>query len=188
MNIFVTNLDPVLAAKDLCDKHICKMSLETCQVLCSVHWVGWQKVLAPPAELRGKKLKEWLAANIPDPSLVPPYSMTHVNHPCSVWARQTPENYAWLAEHGLGLCHEYTARYGKTIKSETVTQWAIDTPPPTWASTGTGLTPFALAMPEEYKVPGDPVQSYRNYYLGSKVRFAKWRHGPEPSWWKPGSL
>ena len=33
MNIFVTDLDPFIAAKNLCDVHIIKMILETCQLL-----------------------------------------------------------------------------------------------------------------------------------------------------------
>jgi hypothetical protein len=37
-----------------------------------------------------------------------------------------------------------------------------------------GLTPFATAMPDEYKVDCNPVQSYRNYYLGKKVEGNFW--------------
>ena len=184
MNIFVTDEDPVIAAQNLCDSHICKMCLESAQMLCSAHWVGWKAVLSPAQELKGKALKAWLLENIPDPNLVPPYSMTHVNHPCSVWVRQTEANYDWLVQHALAICAEYTVRYGKTIKTQAVIEWAQYNKPPRFETSQKELTPFAVAMPDEFRVKNDPVASYKNYYLGSKVRFAKWRHGPSPKWWK----
>jgi hypothetical protein len=48
-----------------------------------------------------------------------------------------------------------------------------------------GLTPFALAMPDEYKSE-DPVQSYRNYYMSEeKQRIASWKKGRgKPEWYK----
>jgi hypothetical protein len=39
-----------------------------------------------------------------------------------------------------------------------------------------------LAMPDEYKIPGDPVASYRAYYVGEKLKFATWRHSEKPEW------
>ena len=189
MNIFVLSSDPVKAAEYMCDRHIVKMMLETNQLLCTAHWVGWQKMLNPPPDLKGKKLKEWLKEKIPHPNLIPPYSMTHVNHPSAIWSRKCWGNYNWLSRHGMALCREYTRRYGKVSKSEEVTRWCDRYPPPVFESTSSdeplAMTPFATAMPEEYKVPGDPVQSYRNYYHGSKVRFAKWRYTQPPPWWAP---
>ena len=38
----------------------------------------------------------------------------------------------------------------------------------------TGLTQFALAMPDKYKTD-DPVESYRNYYMSEeKQKIATW--------------
>jgi hypothetical protein len=45
-----------------------------------------------------------------------------------------------------------------------------------------GLTPFALAMPVEYKQE-DPVESYRSYYK-SKRSFATWKNRSPPSWFE----
>lgn len=191
MNIFHLDKDPTRAAEYMCDKHIVKMMLETNQLLCTAHWMGWRRMLSPPAEVKGKKLKEWLTLRIPLQDLVPPYSMTHVNHPSAVWARQCWGNYNWLLRHGMALCGEYTRRYGRISKSEEVTRWLGRYPPPTFESTDPNdpisMTPFATAMPEEYKVPGDPVQSYRNYYHGSKSRFAKWKYTSPPPWWDPNT-
>jgi hypothetical protein len=38
-------------------------------------------------------------------------------------------------------------------------------------------------MPDEYKV-ADPVQSYRNYYMGAKAYFAVWKNRETPEWFK----
>ena len=40
----------------------------------------------------------------------------------------------------------------------------------------------AQAMPDEYKIPGDPVQAYRAFYLGEKAHFAKWTRREAPAW------
>ena len=45
-----------------------------------------------------------------------------------------------------------------------------------------GLTEFAQAMPEKYKVSGDPVSAYRGFYVGEKLRFAKWTRRIRPAW------
>jgi hypothetical protein len=46
------------------------------------------------------------------------------------------------------------------------------------------MTEFALAMPDEYKVDGDVVKSYRNYYIGSKQHIAKWTGREAPEWYR----
>jgi 5-methyltetrahydropteroyltriglutamate--homocysteine methyltransferase len=46
-----------------------------------------------------------------------------------------------------------------------------------------GLTEFAQAMPDQYKVPGDAVSAYRAFYLGEKYPFARWTRRPAPHWW-----
>ena len=191
MNIFVLDKDPVRAAEYMCDKHVVRMTMESAQLLCTAHWVGWQHMLNPPPALRGKVLKGWLQENIPLPKLVPQYSMTHVNHPSAKWARECWGNYNWLVRHALALCGEYTRRYGRTIKCEEIIRWANRYPPPVFENTNPdspmAMTPFAQAMPDEYRVPGDAVQAYRNYYHGSKVRFAKWKYTQAPPWWNPSS-
>ena len=48
------------------------------------------------------------------------YKFTHRNHPCAVWARESEENYKWLCNLGLELCKEYTARYERTHKTESI--------------------------------------------------------------------
>jgi hypothetical protein len=45
-----------------------------------------------------------------------------------------------------------------------------------------GLTEFAQAMRETYKVPGDAVRACRQFYLGEKMAFAKWTKRSIPDW------
>jgi hypothetical protein len=44
------------------------------------------------------------------------------------------------------------------------------------------ITPFAQAMPDQYK-DNNAIVAYRKYYLGEKIRFAKWKFTEEPEWW-----
>ena len=150
MNIFVLDYNPVVAAQAQCDKHIVKMCLETAQMLCTaLHHHGVETEYKP----------------------------THVNHPCNVWVRENKANFLWLCEHGVELCREYTSRYKKIHKCESViwsAQWKSESLPEGC------LTPFAQAMPDQYK-NACAVEAYRNYYTNEKLRFATWRKN-KPDW------
>jgi len=154
MNIFVLDKDPKICAQYHCDKHVVKMILEGVQLLCGVHW-----------SIGGSA----------------PYKLSHRNHPCSIWTRECIENYVWLCDLTMELCEEYTYRYGKKHKSQTILEWCMINIP-NIRSNG-DITPFALAMPNEYKV-NCPVESYRNYYRGAKSGFATWKNREVPEWYE----
>ena len=107
-----------------------------------------------------------------------PYRATHKSHPCTIWARKSLDNYNWLKKLGINLSLEYTFRFGKIHKSQEVIE---NLPVPKLDQNG--LTEFALAMPEEYRVRNDPVLSYRMYYKKSKNHLASWKKRGEPHWW-----
>ena len=154
MNIFVLHDSPTLSAQAQCDKHVTKMVLETAQLLCG----------AFPADVDV------------------PYRRTHYNHPCAKWTRESRGNFLWLAWHGLALADEFTFRYGKAHKSREVIAWCLDN---MWKldMPDDGVTPFALAMPDEFK-RADPVEAYRAYYRGGKAGIATWNKGrAAPEWW-----
>ena len=48
----------------------------------------------------------------------------------------------------------------------------------------TGQTVVPQCMPDEYKVAGDTIAAYKNFYCGSKSRFAKWTKRDVPNWYK----
>lgn len=158
MNIFFLDQDPVLAAQYHCDKHVCKMIVEYAQLLSTAHHV-----------LDGEacKFKDQI------------YKKTHENHPSAVWAREGLMNYYWLYSLFWNTCSEYEKRYNKVHKTKAllknlkfyprnIVQKLMVDPP--------------QCMPDQYQC-NDVVQAYRNYYLGDKARFAKWKYTAPPPWW-----
>ena len=150
MNIFVLDYNPVIAARQQCDQHVVKMCLETAQMLCTA------------LHQNGVEAE---------------YEPTHENHPCTIWAASNRKNFEWLCWHGTALCAEYTRRYKNVHKSEGVI-W--DARSKSVLMPDGELSPFAQAMPDEYKNEC-AVVAYRNYYIGEKLRFATWRAN-QPAW------
>lgn len=107
-----------------------------------------------------------------------PYKLAHKNHPCSIWVRNSLSNYKYLCSLGLALCDEYTYRYGKRHKSQDIIEWCMGNLP---NIEDKGVTAPALAMPDQYKEK-DPINSYRNYYIGDKSSFAHWKNRKIPEW------
>ena len=165
MNIFILDLDVKKSAQYHVDKHVVKMILETAQLLCGVHHMTAHDTAHVPLMYRTSTVEV-------------PYKLSHKNHPCSIWARESMSNYLYLFEIGLALCEEYTYRYGKRHKSQDVIEWCIINKP---NISDKGFTEPAKAMPEEYKVD-DVVESYRNYYRGAKKDFATWKMRSVPEW------
>ena len=156
MNIFLLDWDVKKCAEYHCDKHVVKMILETAQLLCGVHHIT-------------NKVTDQV-----------PYKLSHKNHPCSIWARESLTNYMYLCELGLELSKEYTYRYGKRHKSQDVIEWCVTNKAQICDK---GLTKPALAMPNDYKVE-DVIQSYRNYYMSEeKQRIASWKKCREKPVW-----
>ena len=180
MNIFVLDRDPEIAAKYHCNKHVVKMILESGQMLCGAHWLSF-------LHKNGKDLKSfkrvrdaqaWLRENMPKHKQ-PPWKLSHANHPCSVWTRESKDNYRWHCELGLALCAEYTRRYGKIHKSEQLHNWLTDNVPDI---PDIGRTEHPACMPDDCKVDS-VVESYKNYYREYKKRLAVWEpRATTPSW------
>ena len=159
MNIFILDKDPIQAAKYSCDAHVIKMILESAQMLSSNQ-----------IPLSSKSCSEVQHQF---------YKKTHYNHPCTVWVRQSVQNYDWLVKHAYGLCREFTNRYRYNVhKSQRVIELCDRVRPPL---PNVGLTPFAQAMPDEYK-NDDAVEAYRSYYIGEKNSIAVWKNSPIPPW------
>lgn len=187
MNIFVLDKNPQKAAEYHCNKHVVKMILEAGQMLCAAHWLHlldnyYDGHISDFKRVRD--IQNWLYANT-HALEQPPWKLSHMRHPCTLWTNESYSNYMWQWELGVALCKEYTKRYGKVHKSETVIDWLGKNTPRLMKDKG--LTPFVVCMKEEYKVAGDPVESYRNYYIQDKVRFAKWEpRSTTPQWFIGG--
>ena len=174
MNIFYLHKDPKIAAQMHVDKHCVKMILETAQLLSTAHRVLDGEQVIGKTKL-GRNVKRWVLNDDRDTKL---YSATHVNHPSAVWVRQSRANYNWLVSLFEELCKEYTYRYGKTHKCEPML--STFTYGPRNISVVKPFTEPTPAMPDQYKVPGNSVQSYRNYYNGEKQRMFAWKKRDVP--------
>ena len=166
MNLFFLSLDPDQCAKWHCDKHVVKMILEIVQMLYTAwHVNGVLPSGAPLCKSSGK----------------PGYKKAHVNHPMTKWMRQSRGNYDFAVRLAAALALEFEYRYGHYHSCTKHVIWLAAHQPPFDSQE---MTPVPQCMPDQYKVPGDSVQAYRNYYLGDKSRFAKWSKRPQPPWWK----
>ena len=161
MNIFVLDKDPQVSAEMMCDKHIPKMIVESYQMMGSAvrrHGASDEQM---PLTQSGNPLKGG-----------------YKNHPCTIWSGESRQNYDWLSFHAMSLCYEFSMRFGKQhfcFDGLCKLDRMKDIIP------NTRLTPFALAMPDEFK-SDNPVDSYRKFYK-TKL-FAKWEKGREaPFWW-----
>ena len=142
MNIFLLDWIPRVAAEYHCDKHVVKMILETAQLLYTAH--------------------RCCGSDVPENA----YKLTHKNHPCAKWVRESLTNYLWLASLGWWLCKEYTFRYGKTHKTESHIVWLLTNHP---ALPFREMTEPALAMPDIYK-QANPIEAYRTFYRENKQK------------------
>lgn len=170
MNLFILSLDPAKTAEYMMDKHIAKIILEAVQMLCTT-----QRLL-----LGGDNGNGGI-----DPCV---YKIAHKNHPVTIWCRASQANFIWTLDLIDAMHTEWKYRYDhpaqKQHKSYVVAQYLRQNIPPAAAFERVKvpgiMTPFALAMPDEFKVRVaagvyDAVASYRSYYLSEpKRRIAKW--------------
>lgn len=153
MNIFVLDEDPRKAAEYHCDRHVVKMIIESVQLLST-----------------GLHLNGYNSNTI--------YKITHKNHPCAIWTRESQSNYLWLCELTYYLLKEYTKRYGKEHQTISIFEECLDSisviPVGKW-------TPWVYCGPILHRVHSI-VESYRQYYRVDKSRFATWKN-TVPSWY-----
>jgi hypothetical protein len=158
VNIFFLSQNPVSAARYHADTHVIKMILESAQMLCTI-------------------------VNSHAGEQIMPYKSTHKYHPCTVWASASLSNALWLVDLTRALNDEFKHRfnhvnnhksYDMLISNDIVNKLRN-------CLVDTGMTPPALAMPDEFKV-ACPVESYRNYYRVAKVNLLEYTNQSFPDW------
>lgn len=179
MNIFVLHEDAKIAAQMMCDKHVVKMIIESGQMLSTAHRVLDGKEYTELSK-NNRRIKRWKMPTDFRENLL--YKASFAGHPCTQWVMRSDKNYYWLAEHAKELCEEYTRRYGKLHKADDMLSYLRYRHPNNIKITES-ITPFAQAMPDEYKTL-NAVDAYRAYYLGEKTYFAKWKNGNTPKWFR----
>lgn len=164
MNIFVLHENPTIAAQMQCDKHVVKMTLESAQMLSTVHRL-----------LDGD---ECIGADIL-------YKVAHPKHPCTLWTMESRSNYEWHYNHFVSLCEEYSYRYGKEHLSDVKLRQILSHAPRNIPEGG--LTTFRLAMgsnPECLRIK-NPIDAYRAFYQTKQDRFVmKWSKRTPPVWFQ----
>lgn len=174
MNIFYLDNDPTKCAQMHVDKHCVKMILEYAQLLSTAHRVldGTQSV---GLSKTGRKQTRYV---LPDSRESVLYTATHINHPSAIWVRKSESHYRWLFTLFIELMREYNYRYGKIHACMRLVR-ELNKPPKN-IEFGNGFDQPTPAMPEIYRVPGNSLQSYHNYYNGDKVRMFSWKKRDVP--------
>lgn len=177
MNIFITNEDPVLAARDLCDKHVrSKMQIEGAIMLAHAFP---QEVLNHPSTPRTKTGKPRRSGK------------GYFKHQCSIWARESKDNFMWLVNHTLEQFNERMFRWPDSAEHFTkeFIVWCSNNLHNTIIEKDT-LTPFAVAIGSDcicrQLIPNfddlSVVEQYRNYIIHDKD-FASWTKRQAPTWY-----
>lgn len=164
MNIFFVDRDPGEAARALCDKHVGKMLVESCQMLASVYHLP-DAAAPPPVKLDGE-----------------PYRRGYWNHPSQAWVRRSLAHWRWLHAHALALASEHVYRFG-TLHGGQLAVGYMAAHPPLWLPD----EPFSdppQCVGDAHRGPRT-VAAYRAFYAADKARFARWTRRAPPRWW-PG--
>lgn len=145
MNIFRVDHCPIIAAQSLIDRHVNKMIVESCQMLCNAY--SPDMLATAPKTQSGTVRKH-----------------SHVNHPCSRWILSGKENYQWLLEHTYALIDERKYRFGKSHFCESIYGWIINNIP----VLPLGSTEPPRAFNSTIYNDSDVVDAYRSYYRSEK--------------------
>jgi len=182
MNIFVLDKDHKKNAKYHANTHVTKMTLETAQMLCTAVRICMEE---------SGFHNDFIEETLPKAKSGKAYRRSHPNHPCTIWARENQANYLWLCSLGYELSKEFTRRYDKVHACHSVIEQcaALSHYIPVDLYNPRKITPFAQAMPDEYK-DKDAVVAYRRYYKskydgGMKMEYPEgktpyWLHIDEP--------
>lgn len=182
MNIFALSKCPIESAQQMINKHVVKMPTETCQMLHTnaLFREYTDRYGQEPSLAQLKQYHEDTESILMKPAML--------NHPSTIWARQSDHNTMWLFEHGLALCEEYSLRY---YNKQHGTYKRLLQTPIEYEADSKLATPVLIAMFDKYRIPNEygehcweyVIDSYRHYYLEGKWRFAQWIKREKPNWW-----
>lgn len=153
MNIFILDENPQQNVQSYVDRHVVKMILEHAQMLSTA---------------------------VRESGIDAGYKSTHKNHPCTKWVRESLSNWLYLRDLTEALHDEWQYRYNHSrIHKSAYVVRSLPIP----EIPDIGITPFAQAMPDEFKHP-DSIIAYRNYYRHNKQHLFHWTKRSKPTWIK----
>jgi hypothetical protein len=177
MNIFVTDDDPIIAAHNLCDQHVkSKMQIEGAIMLAHAFDQETLNHESTPRTQSGKVRKR---------------GKGYFNHQCSIWARESLENFEWLVEHTLEMFNERRVRLpgSKDHFTEGFIKWCKANKHNTIIAQRP-MTPYAIAINADSncrKIPNfealPTIDKYREFIIHDK-EFATWSVRNKPTWYK----
>ena len=172
MNIFATDKNPAIAARNLCDKHINKMIVESAQMLANAFPLERLAEDDCPRSQKGEARKHG-----------------YPKHPCTLWTYETKDNMEWLTEHAMEMGRERQYRWSDKPEHFSIKfiAWCFMAINDSIAPKG-DLTDFAIAISDDKNcrnVDGfdgfSTVDKYRSYYKHDKP-FVKWTKRRQPVW------
>lgn len=183
MNIFAFDPSSVVSAQMLDDKRVGKMIIESGQLLTAAIRITLGCAGYTDEEIDALFVKYGILTV----SKGTPWRLTHQNHPCSIWTRESYANYSWLVSYTLSLINEFSLRYGKLhgCAPAIVGMRAIGDEILKPIMQSKELTPFVMAMPDEFKQEAlyDPHRAYQLYHHSKPNVY--WRKGRDaPNWWQ----
>ena len=191
MNLFILNVDPIVAAQEQCDKHVVKMIVESAQMLSTVHRM-LDGTETRKRSVSGKTMTKYYELSDDREDIL--YKACHFNHPCTIWTRENCCNYTWHYKHFTALCDEYTYRYEKTHSTDTKLRKILSNLPDNIPREN-GRTPFRLAMKSNPECivqdlgGTNAVESYRKFYKTKEKRFKMdWTKRQIPEWFKHANV
>ena len=177
MNIFVTSPNAVQCAIWLDDKRVGKMIMESNQMLTQA--------------VKTKFPKKLWEDHVHSTCLT--VGSAYANHPCTLWVRESADNFRWLYFHAIALADEFYFRFNKTHASSLRTDniWKLyrslcpveelnsDKPTPfanCAANASVGLSFKHIDNVHE------AYQMYLNERFKTDVRKPKWTYRVPPHW------
>ena len=160
VNLFYLDKNPKKCATYYCDKHVNKIMIEICQILCQIHHeIGEKK---PPYK-RCKAIKDTLK----------PY----------IWAKKSINNYLYCCNLANSLLKEFKYRFDKEHhKSEPVIKWLSENIPNKIKKKR--LTKFKLT--NNVKIYNNyfknSIYASRVIYVDFKCKNDKWSKRKIPEW------
>jgi hypothetical protein len=151
MNVFFTNINPIVAAGEHCLVHQRKMIVEYAQLLSTAHF-----------ELDGN---------------IVGYKPTHKNHPSAIWVRESTYHYQWVWMCATELCRLYHENTGKCHKTSSVLMELKE--PPKNIPVAIFKQP-PVAAPDQFKaieVTDGSVVAYQKYL---SWKFLEWKTRLKP--------
>ncbi len=176
MNIFVTDHDPIVAARNLCDQH-CRSKMQIEGAIMLAH--------AFPQEVLNHETTPRTSTGKPRKS-----GKGYFKHQCSIWARESKDNFKWLVDHTLEMFTERMYRWpdSKEHFTKSFIEWCDKNIDNTNIA-NTSLTPYAIAISKDCEcrktikdfVKLSVVDQYRKYIKCDKT-FATWTKRDAPAW------